>query len=140
MPSVPGGAAPMPHCHRAAWVALLLLAAAPAAAQTAVSFTQEQAQRGEQTYRRDCQDCHGPNLDDGEFGGAPLRGSYFAQHWGSGTAGALIGYLKLKMPPDRPGRLSPQSYADVAAYLLSRNGYVAGASELPVEDAGQQAM
>ena len=41
---------------------------------------------------------------------------------------------------DELGRLSPQTYADVAAYLLSRNGYAPGAVELPVDDAGQQAM
>ena len=121
--------------------ATLLLAAFPAAAQTTpASFTAEQASRGETAYQRNCQDCHGGNLDDGEFGGAPLRGSYFAQHWGAATAYALVGYMKIKMPPDRPGQLSPQTYADLAAYILSRNGYAAGSSELPLEDAGQQTM
>jgi mono/diheme cytochrome c family protein len=115
--------------------------ALPAAAQTPpVSFTQEQADRGQDVYQRNCQDCHGANLDDGEFGGAPLKGSYFVQHWGAGNAASLVGFMKLQMPPDRPGRLSPQTYADVAAYILSRNGYAAGASELPIDDEGQQAM
>jgi S-disulfanyl-L-cysteine oxidoreductase SoxD len=120
---------------------LLLAGSAAALAQTApASFTAEQAARGETDYQRNCQDCHGANLDDGEFGGAPLKGSYFAQHWGSGTAYALVGYMKIKMPPDRPGQLSPQTYTDLAAYILSRNGYAPGSSELPLEDAGQQSM
>lgn len=120
---------------------LLLAGSAAALAQTApASFTAEQAARGETDYQRNCQDCHGANLDDGEFGGAPLKGSYFAQHWASGTAYALVGYMKIKMPPDRPGQLSPQTYTDLAAYILSRNGYAPGSAELPLEDAGQQSM
>jgi mono/diheme cytochrome c family protein len=120
---------------------LLLIAASGAAAQSApASFTEEQAARGETDYQRNCQDCHGANLDDGEFGGAPLKGSYFAQHWGAATAYALVGYMKIKMPPDRPGQLSPGTYADLAAYILSRNGYAPAGAELPVEDSGQQAM
>jgi mono/diheme cytochrome c family protein len=110
------------------------------AADVPVSFTKEQADRGQSAYQSNCQDCHGGNLDDGEFGGAPLKGSYFAQHWASGEVASLIGYMKLRMPPDRPGRLSPQTYTDVAAYILSRNGYAPGSSELPVEDEPQQTM
>jgi mono/diheme cytochrome c family protein len=121
--------------------AILLLAASGAAAQSgAASFTAEQAARGETVYQRNCQDCHGANLDDGEFGGAPLKGSYFAQHWGAATAYALVGYMKIRMPPDRPGQLSRQTYADVAAYILSRNGYAPAGAELPIDDSGQQAM
>jgi mono/diheme cytochrome c family protein len=149
-------AAPLPLLHKlrphptrramiAQWPAaalfLLPLGAVPAAAQSVpASFTAEQAARGETAYQRNCQDCHGANLDDGEFGGAPLKGSYFAQHWGGGTAYALVGYMKIKMPPDRPGQLSPGTYADLAAYILSRNGYAPGAAELPLEDSGQQTM
>ena len=119
--------------------AAAMLLADSSFAQTA-SFTAEQADRGKADYQHNCQDCHGGNLDDGEFGGPPLKGSWFAQHWGAGSAASLVGYMKLKMPPDRPGQLSAQTYADVAAYILSRNGYAPGKSELPADDAGQQAM
>jgi mono/diheme cytochrome c family protein len=135
----------MTSCWSAAATAAVLLLAAgaslPAAAQTGpASSTAEQADRGRDLYQKNCGDCHGGNLDDGEFGGAPLKGSYFAQHWGAGTAASLVGFMKLKMPPDRPGRLSEQNYADLAAFILSRNGYAPGAGELPVGDDGQQAM
>jgi len=107
----------------------------PAPAQPGASappaFTQEQADRGHAIYRRSCQDCHGANLNDGEFGGAPLNGQYFARHWGSGSVGALYGYMRAKMPPDRPGKLNPQTYADLTAYLLARNGYQPTQTELP---------
>ena len=100
------------------------------------AFTEEQVQRGKSIYQKNCQDCHGSTLDNGEFGGAPLKGSYFRQHWGSGDVSALFGYVNTLMPSDRPGQLTPQSYADLTAFLLSSNGYAAGAEELtPNEDA-----
>lgn len=115
-------------------------APAEAAATTPPQFTEEQADRGHAAYRRNCQDCHGANLNDGEFGGAPLTGQYFARRWGSGSVAALFGYLHTKMPPDRPGRLSPQTYADLTAFLLSKNGYQAVQAELPADVDAQQRM
>jgi mono/diheme cytochrome c family protein len=104
------------------------------------AFTQEQVERGKSIYQRNCQDCHGSTLDNGEFGGAPLKGLYFRQHWGTGDVSALFGYVNTLMPPDRPGQLSAQSYADVTAFLLSNNGYVAGAEELTADEDAQRKM
>jgi mono/diheme cytochrome c family protein len=114
----------------------------PATAMASVppAFTQEQADRGHAIYRRNCQDCHGSNLNDGEFGGAPLNGLYFARHWGSGKVAALYGYMRAKMPPDRPGKLNPQTYADLTAFLLDKNGYQPTQSELPPDPDAQQKM
>src|SRR5262249_31222903 len=75
------------------------------------TFTAEQADRGHAAYRSSCQDCHGSTLDNGEFGGPPLKGGYFRGRWGAGSVAVLYGYLGLAMPPDRPGQLSPQTYA-----------------------------
>ena len=97
-----------------------------AAQQRPPAFTEEQVARGKSIYQKNCQDCHGSTLDNGEFGGAPLKGSYFRQHWGSGDVSGLFGYMNTLMPPDRPGQLSPQTYADLTAYILSHNGYPAG--------------
>ena len=115
---------------------------APAAARSASGpiFTAEQAERGHAAYRKNCQDCHGADLDDGEFGGAPLKGSYFRQHWGGGSVTALFAYTKTKMPPDRPGRLSDQTYADIVAFFLSANGFKPGDKELPASAQDQQQM
>jgi mono/diheme cytochrome c family protein len=112
----------------------------PAVASVPPDFTQEQADRGHAIYRRNCQDCHGSNLNDGEFGGAPLNGQYFARHWGSGNVAALYGYMRAKMPPDRPGKLNPQTYADLTAFLLDKNGYQATQSELPPDPGAQEHM
>jgi hypothetical protein len=34
--------------------------------------------------------------------------------------------VSLAMPPDRPGQLSPQTYADLIAFLLSKQRLSAG--------------
>jgi mono/diheme cytochrome c family protein len=104
------------------------------------AFTEEQVQRGKSIYQKNCQDCHGSTLDNGEFGGPPLKGSYFRQHWGSGDVSGLFGYMNALMPPDRPGQLSPESYVDLTAFLLSNNGYAAGTEELTADEGAQRKM
>jgi mono/diheme cytochrome c family protein len=114
--------------------------AGAAPASTALTFTTEQAERGEAAYARNCADCHGTTLDNGEFGGAPLNGSYFRRHWGGGSVAALYSKTRTTMPPDRPGQLTDQTYLDLTAFLLSRNGYAAGDKELPADLEMQQKM
>jgi mono/diheme cytochrome c family protein len=109
-------------------------------AMAAVTFTAEQVTRGSDIYSERCVQCHGDTLDNGEFGGAPLNGSYFSKHWGNGSTAALIAYMKAKMPPDAPGSLTDQSYADLTAFLLDANGYPKGDKELPPDTPSQQAM
>lgn len=115
-------------------------AAANVAATIPVSFTEQQVAQGKAAYEHNCMDCHGSTMDNGEFGGAPLRGVYFRNRWGNGSVANLYGYTKSKMPPDRPGVLSEKVYADVVAYILQRNGYEAGGRELPADATAQQSM
>ena len=103
-------------------------------------YAAAQAERGQAAYRQSCQDCHGSSLDNGEFGGPPLKGGYFRTRWGQGNVAALYGYVSLAMPPDRPGQLTPQTYADLVAFLLSNNGYPPGDKELPADPTAQQNM
>lgn len=120
-----------------------LFASSPAAAQpatTPVSFTEQQAAQGRAAYQQNCMDCHGSSLDNGEFGGAPLRGAYFRNKWGNGSVANLYAYTKAKMPPDRPGTFSDKVYADLVAFLLQANGYEAGGRELPAEPTAQKGM
>jgi mono/diheme cytochrome c family protein len=113
-------------------VALGAAGSVAAFAETApASFTIEQAERGKAAYEHSCQTCHGANLDDGDFGGAPLRGSWFKTHWGTGDAGALFLYMKTLMPPDNPGGINDAVYADILAFILRGNGYAPGTKELP---------
>ena len=118
---------------------------APAAANATggsvpVSFTADQVTSGSDIYADRCVQCHGDKLDNGEFGGAPLNGSYFKKHWAGGSVAALVGFMKAKMPPDRPGSLTDQSYAELAAFLLDANEYPKGDKELPSDTPSQQAM
>src|SRR6266404_348605 len=124
-------------------IAISVVVAGPAAVSAQdqpVALTATQAERGQAAYRQSCQDCHGSTLDNGEFGGPPLKGGYFRGRWGAGNAAVLYGYLSLTMPPDRPGQLSPQTYADLTAYILSHNGYPAGDQEFPSDPDAQQTM
>jgi mono/diheme cytochrome c family protein len=109
-------------------------------AQAKPSFTLDQAERGLQAYAHNCIDCHGSNLDNGEFGGPPLKGSFFARHWTDGNVAALVAFMQAKMPPDRPGQLNAETYADITAFILGENGYAAGSKELPADTTAQQAM
>jgi mono/diheme cytochrome c family protein len=95
------------------------------------TFTAAQVARGQSAYNSNCAECHGPNLNDGEFGGAPLNGSYFHDHWGDLTVDSLYGFMQGAMPPNQPGKLSDQTYADITAFLLDKNGYQSGSQELP---------
>jgi mono/diheme cytochrome c family protein len=105
-----------------------------------VSFTADQVNRGSDIYAERCVQCHGDKLDNGEFGGAALNGSVFKKHWNGGAVSALIAYMTAKMPPDRPGSLTEQTSADLAAFLLDANDYPKGDKELPPDTASQQKL
>jgi mono/diheme cytochrome c family protein len=111
-----------------------------AGGMTPVTFTADQVTTGSDIYSERCVQCHGDKLDNGEFGGAALNGSYFKKHWGGGSVAALVAYMKAKMPPDRPGSLTDQSYANLAAFLLDSNDYPKGGEELPSDTAAQQKL
>lgn len=112
---------------------------APARGTQPVMFTADQAARGRKAYESACIDCHGSELNNGEFGGAPLTGSWFRNKWGKGSLAALYAYTKTRMPPDRPGTFNDQTYSELVAYILSANGYAAGERELTADPATLQA-
>jgi alcohol dehydrogenase (cytochrome c) len=99
------------------------------------SFTSAQAERGKTAYGNSCANCHGSNLDDGEFGPA-LKGAAFQQKWGAQSPAALFAEMIQKMPPESPGQLGSQTYADLEAYILHVNGVAPGPNELTAADLG----
>ena len=126
---------------RAGIALVALLFGAPAwCAETGPSFTAAQAARGHDAYTQRCAMCHGERLDDGDFGGAPLRGSWFRDHWGEGSVATLFSYVQTQMPPDNPGGLNDTTYADILAFILQRNGYVASDAELPPQIEAMETM
>jgi mono/diheme cytochrome c family protein len=110
------------------------------AGKAAPTFTSDQAERGHLAYAHNCLDCHGSNLDNGEFGGPPLKGASFGRHWTGGSVAALFSFMRTKMPPDRPGQLNEETYADITAFILAENGYAPGNKELSADTNAQQAM
>jgi mono/diheme cytochrome c family protein len=105
----------------------------------AISFTPEQAARGEAAYTSNCVSCHSPTLLSPTYG-TPLAGPYFEGKWAGKTVGALFTYTHDRMPPSRPGTLDDQTYADIVAYILQVNGVPPGETELPTDIEELEAM
>lgn len=59
---------------------------------------------------------------------APLSHSHL-------TIGGVFGYMATNMPADQPGKLKDDEYADLMAFLLASNGYVAGNDKLTADTA-----
>lgn len=95
-------------------------------------FTSAQANRGSQLYAASCAGCHGANLEGAE--GKALRGDAFWTDWRESTVDALLTYVSKNMPFSEDGSLagtlSPSTYVDIVAYMLSANEFPAGEQEL----------
>jgi mono/diheme cytochrome c family protein len=105
-------------------------------AETVSSYTQAQADRGRRAYDANCSGCHGTTLG-GSAEVPTLAGSGFREHWFIGSPAPFMAFIAANMPQQDPGSLSPQAYADIAAYLMSRNRVRAGDTELPVDPVAQ---
>jgi mono/diheme cytochrome c family protein len=92
-------------------------------------YTEEQAKRGEEMYRKECASCHGDSLVGGG-GAAPLTGGAFLSNWNGLTVGDLFERIRKTMPQGALGKLTKQQDADVLAYLLSFNKFPVGKAEL----------
>jgi mono/diheme cytochrome c family protein len=92
-------------------------------------YTEEQAKRGETAYQRACGACHGPDLSGGEMAPA-LADPQFRSNWDGVPVGDLFERIRVSMPQDNPGGLSRQQYADVLSFVLSRNNFPKGTTEL----------
>lgn len=122
-------------------VSLVSLAAisAPAFAQSAVSFSATQARQGEQVYKDNCAACHGDTLQ-GALDAPTLHGPLFQANWFGKPLNTLFDFVSTNMPQDRPGALTPQQYAQVVAFILSKNDIAAGSTPLPSDSSALAAM
>ncbi|MEX0964039.1 MAG: cytochrome c [Pseudohongiellaceae bacterium] len=93
-------------------------------------YTDEQASRGEVVYSQACISCHGQDLG-GNSNSPGLVGMGFMFLWEGRTVGEFFEKIRSEMPTDRPGQLPQQDYLSVVAYILQKNGFPAGESELP---------
>ncbi len=94
------------------------------------TFTGAQAERGGAIYADKCVGCHGDDLSNGEFG-PPLKGQGFREHFGGKGLDEPFAIMSTTMPPDNPGGLDIATYADVLAFILSKNGIAPSSVELP---------
>jgi mono/diheme cytochrome c family protein len=100
----------------------------------APGFDRSQVAHGKTLYSSACAKCHGPDLQG--LNAPALRGPSFAPAANAKlTIGGVYGYMATNMPADRPGKMKPQDYADIMAFLLYSNGYSAGASKLTDDNA-----
>lgn len=92
-------------------------------------YTEEQAKRGEEVYKKECAACHGAELTGGESA-PPLTGGAFQANWNGLTLGDLFDRIRKTMPQAKPGSLTRQQVSDVLAFMLSMNKFPAGKTEL----------
>jgi mono/diheme cytochrome c family protein len=114
-------------------LAWLALGAASAPAQSTpdstttpatATYTASQARRGQNTYQRNCIECHTA---------AAYTGIAFRRAWAGRSPFEIWELIRTTMPQDNPGRLKPSEYADIVAYMLRLNGYPASGEELPAD-------
>jgi cytochrome c len=92
-------------------------------------YTEEQAKRGEELYRKQCSACHGDMLTGGESAPA-LSGGAFLSNWNGLTVGDLFDRIRKTMPLGTPGKLTRQQNADILAFVFRVNKFPSGKTEL----------
>jgi S-disulfanyl-L-cysteine oxidoreductase SoxD len=100
-------------------------------------YTADQAKRGQAVYVDACAKCHIEDLSGGKDS-PPLVGDDFLGGWKGKTVGDLFDEVRMTMPFDSPGKLTPEQYADVIAYIFSANKFPAGDKELAHDTAPLQ--
>ena len=96
------------------------------AATDAVTYSEEQAGRGEAVFTRVCLECHARK---------EMANPDFRVKWNGRTMFDLVDRIRNSMPESNPGGLPRTDYLDVSAYLAKLNGVAAGPAELPDDDA-----
>mgnify|MGYP003575527722 CR=1 FL=1 len=119
-------------CHSLAVTALIGSALAGQELKRTVwdgVYTDAQAERGRSAYAQSCASCHAEDLR-GKGTAPSLVEESFAFLWADMTVGDLFERTRMLMPSDRPGSLPPATYADVIAFVMSKNGFPSGSTEL----------
>ena len=95
-------------------------------------YSEAQSRRGEAIYFATCVKCHRPEMTGSQIV-PPLIGQTFLGRWSRRTAGDLFEWVRTSMPPGHDVALSPQDYADVLAYVFSRNEFPPGRDEMAAD-------
>jgi alcohol dehydrogenase (cytochrome c) len=76
-------------------------------------------QEGREAYLVRCASCHGAGLGGGL--GPALSGAEFSKKWSGSRRGALLDFIRAKMPPNQTNTLGAQSYAAIDRYIRESN-------------------
>jgi mono/diheme cytochrome c family protein len=90
-------------------------------------YTAAQAERGRAAFTASCVLCHKDDLSGGQ--GPALTGELFMINWQGETLNRFFAKVRDTMPPNF-GLLESKTKLDIVAYILSVNGFPAGAAEL----------
>ena len=98
-------------------------------------FSQSQVARGKVSYESACASCHGIELVSIDSEIPSLSALDFRLGWKGRTLSERMIKISTTMPPGGLARLGPNDYVDIIAYILSRNGFVAGKQEMSADSA-----
>jgi cytochrome c553 len=93
-------------------------------------YTEDQAKRGEASYKTGCSSCHGERLK-GAGESPPLAGMPFMSNWSGLLLADLYERIRRTMPQDNPARMTRQQKIEILAYILSVNKFPSGNTDLP---------
>jgi len=102
-------------------------------------YTDAQAERGRASYQQSCAACHREDLR-GDSTAPSLVGESFTFLWGDMEVGELLARMQKVMPPERPGSLPAQTYADIIAFVLKKNEFPTGGGELSADSDSLHAL
>ena len=91
-------------------------------------FTPAQATQGHQFFNNQCAQCHRPDLSGAA--GPALVGPAFLATWANRPLSDLYTFEHTKMPAVNPGSVPPEQLWAITAYILQKNGFASGGSNL----------
>ena len=104
------------------------------AARTDAATPAGSAAAGAAVYANNCAACHGANLRGNS--GPTLIGPSITN--GYKAPGSLYAFIKTQMPANAPDTLSAKQYADVTAFIVSKNGMSTAAAAAKQQPAGMK--
>jgi cytochrome c1 len=106
--------------------------AAPAATGAPAGlFSQAQANRGRDSFRSMCTECH----TAGEF-----SDNAFKVKWSRRSVGDLYEFIHTAMPDDAPGILTEAQAIELTSYILEMNGFESGSRQMDPDQAALDAV
>ena len=97
-------------------------------------YTAAQAERGKATFDVSCSRCHNSDLS-GSDRGPTLVSEKFLATWMDGSLEPLFSFIRDMMPQGSANIVSDDTKADILAYILQRNSFPPGKTELTANGA-----